>query len=115
MGVKEQKKQLNNAIVGWNNNTCKSEQGSFICPQKKQVLEDLLMPVDGMQVGPMKLHNNNNNIAEQLMPTDSMKVRPMKLQNNNKSHRTADANQHMETRANESPEQQQNCRAANAN
>ena len=43
-----------------------SEQHGLICPQRKLVLEDLLMPIDSMKVGPMNLQNNNN-IAEQLM------------------------------------------------
>ena len=80
--LKDQKKHLSIVIVGWNNVECKSKQGSFLSHQKKQVLQDLLMPVDSMKIGPMKLHNNNN-ITEQLIPVDSMKARPMKLHNNN--------------------------------
>ena len=70
-------------IVGWNNVACKSKHGIFLCHQRKQVLQDLLMPVDNRKAGAMKLHNNNN-ITEQLMPGDRRKVRRMKLHNNNK-------------------------------
>ena len=60
-----------------------SEQAGSIWPWKKQVLEDLLMPIDSVQLRPMKLQNNNK-VAEQLMPIDSMQLGPMNLQNNNK-------------------------------
>ena len=105
LNVRDQKKQLNNMIVGWNNIECKkkllgrekhpwklkveelrmlldSEQPGSICQQKKQVLADLLMPIDIRILGLMKLQNNNK-LTEQLMPIDSMKVGPMKAHNNN--------------------------------